>query len=48
MNSKKVGLLLVIVLAIAAFFYFDLGQYFTLDAVKAKQQELQQIGRAHV
>ena len=42
MNSKKVGLLLVIVLAIAAFFYFDLGQYFTLDAVKAKQQELQQ------
>jgi pyruvate/2-oxoglutarate dehydrogenase complex dihydrolipoamide dehydrogenase (E3) component/uncharacterized membrane protein YdjX (TVP38/TMEM64 family) len=36
----RILLLLVIVLAIAAFFLFDLGQYLTLASLKARQAEL--------
>jgi pyruvate/2-oxoglutarate dehydrogenase complex dihydrolipoamide dehydrogenase (E3) component/uncharacterized membrane protein YdjX (TVP38/TMEM64 family) len=37
MNYKKSGLLLLLILAIASYFYFDLGQYLTLDAIKQRQ-----------
>jgi pyruvate/2-oxoglutarate dehydrogenase complex dihydrolipoamide dehydrogenase (E3) component/uncharacterized membrane protein YdjX (TVP38/TMEM64 family) len=37
MNYKKSGLLLLLIVAIASYFYFDLGQYLTLDAIKQRQ-----------
>jgi pyruvate/2-oxoglutarate dehydrogenase complex dihydrolipoamide dehydrogenase (E3) component/uncharacterized membrane protein YdjX (TVP38/TMEM64 family) len=37
MNYKKSGLLLFLIVAIASYFYFDLGQYLTLDAIKQRQ-----------
>lgn len=39
-NSGKIVLLLLIAAAIAAFFLFDLGQYLTLESLKARQAEL--------
>jgi len=39
-NQGRILLLLVIVLAIASFFVFDLGQYLTLANLKARQAEL--------
>ena len=42
MDQKKIkiGLLIVIVLAIIAFFFYDIQQYTTLDYIKAKQQNI--------
>ena len=42
MNNKiiKIGLLILLASAIAAFFALDLGQYATLDYVKAQQQTI--------
>jgi pyruvate/2-oxoglutarate dehydrogenase complex dihydrolipoamide dehydrogenase (E3) component/uncharacterized membrane protein YdjX (TVP38/TMEM64 family) len=40
MNFKKTGLLLLFLLAIASYFYFDLGQYLTLDSIKQRQAGL--------
>jgi pyruvate/2-oxoglutarate dehydrogenase complex dihydrolipoamide dehydrogenase (E3) component/uncharacterized membrane protein YdjX (TVP38/TMEM64 family) len=40
MNLKKTGLLLLLLLAIASYFYFDLGQYLTLDSIKQRQAGL--------
>jgi pyruvate/2-oxoglutarate dehydrogenase complex dihydrolipoamide dehydrogenase (E3) component/uncharacterized membrane protein YdjX (TVP38/TMEM64 family) len=40
MNFKKTGLILLLLLAIASYFYFDLGQYLTLDAIKQQQAGL--------
>ena len=40
MNIKKLAVLLAIVALVAAFFVFDLNQYFSLDAIKAQQQAL--------
>ncbi len=40
MNLKKAAALLAIVALIVAFFVFDLNQYFSLDAIKAQQQNL--------
>ena len=39
-NKIKIGLLIVIVLAIIAFFFYDIQQYTTLDYIKAKQQNI--------
>jgi pyruvate/2-oxoglutarate dehydrogenase complex dihydrolipoamide dehydrogenase (E3) component/uncharacterized membrane protein YdjX (TVP38/TMEM64 family) len=39
-SQGRILLLLLIVLAIASFFLFDLGQYLTLDSLKARQAEL--------
>jgi pyruvate/2-oxoglutarate dehydrogenase complex dihydrolipoamide dehydrogenase (E3) component/uncharacterized membrane protein YdjX (TVP38/TMEM64 family) len=39
-NRGRILLLLLIVLAIAAYFVFDLGQYLTLASLKARQAEL--------
>ncbi len=36
----KIGLLALLVAAVAAFFYFDLGAYLTLDGLKARQADL--------
>ena len=40
MNFKRGILLVSIILLIAAFFIFDIGQYLTLESLKANQQEL--------
>ena len=40
MNIKKLAVLLAFVALVAAFFVFDLNQYFNLDAIKAQQQAL--------
>jgi pyruvate/2-oxoglutarate dehydrogenase complex dihydrolipoamide dehydrogenase (E3) component/uncharacterized membrane protein YdjX (TVP38/TMEM64 family) len=37
LNYKKSGLLLLLIMAIGSYFYFDLGQYLTLDAIKQQQ-----------
>ena len=36
----KLGLLLLILAAVAAFFILDLGQYLTLETLKARQADL--------
>ncbi|MES9878914.1 MAG: FAD-dependent oxidoreductase [Candidatus Sedimenticola sp. PURPLELP] len=41
MNSKRLITLLIIVALVASFFIFDLGQYLTLEYMKAKQAELE-------
>ncbi|MES9962268.1 MAG: FAD-dependent oxidoreductase [Candidatus Sedimenticola sp. 20ELBAFRAG] len=41
MNSKRLITLLIIVSLVASFFIFDLGQYLTLEYMKAKQAELE-------
>ena len=38
--NKRFALLVVLAVAIAAYFWFDLGQYFSLDAFKAQQAEI--------
>jgi uncharacterized membrane protein YdjX (TVP38/TMEM64 family) len=40
MNPKKLLLLLIAALAVAGFFYFDLGRYLTLDSLKANRASL--------
>jgi pyruvate/2-oxoglutarate dehydrogenase complex dihydrolipoamide dehydrogenase (E3) component/uncharacterized membrane protein YdjX (TVP38/TMEM64 family) len=40
MNLKRGILLVAIVMLIAAFFMFDIGQYLTLESLKAHQQDL--------
>jgi pyruvate/2-oxoglutarate dehydrogenase complex dihydrolipoamide dehydrogenase (E3) component/uncharacterized membrane protein YdjX (TVP38/TMEM64 family) len=40
MNFKKIGLLLLLLAAIVGYFYFDLGRFLTLDAVKQQQSAL--------
>ena len=42
MDQKKIkiGLIIVIMLAILAFFFYDIQQYATLDYIKAKQQNI--------
>jgi dihydrolipoamide dehydrogenase len=49
MNGKTTKLVLVAVIAalIAAFFVFDLGQYLTLDYLKARQHDFQQFYSAN-
>lgn len=37
--TKKIGLLFLLAAAIAAFFYFDLGSYLSLDYLKARQAD---------
>jgi pyruvate/2-oxoglutarate dehydrogenase complex dihydrolipoamide dehydrogenase (E3) component/uncharacterized membrane protein YdjX (TVP38/TMEM64 family) len=39
-SQGRILLLLVLVLAVAGFFVFDLGQYLTLETLKARQAEL--------
>jgi uncharacterized membrane protein YdjX (TVP38/TMEM64 family) len=46
-NTKKVVLLLAAVLAVALFFYLDLGRYLTLGSLKANRQFLLEYYAAH-
>lgn len=41
MSAGKIILILVIIAAVAAFFYFDLSQYLAFDYIKSQQQALQ-------
>jgi uncharacterized membrane protein YdjX (TVP38/TMEM64 family) len=47
MNLKKMLLLLAAVLAVGLFFYFDLGRFLTLAALKANRQSLADYYEAH-
>jgi uncharacterized membrane protein YdjX (TVP38/TMEM64 family) len=47
MNTKKIALSLVALVAITLFFYFDLGQFLTLAALKANRQSLLDYYAAH-
>ena len=40
MKGKKLALLLVLFGLVAAFFFFDLGQYFNLATLKTRQAEI--------
>jgi len=46
-NAKKIALALVAILAAALFFYFDLGRFLTLAALKANRQSLLDYYAAH-
>jgi pyruvate/2-oxoglutarate dehydrogenase complex dihydrolipoamide dehydrogenase (E3) component/uncharacterized membrane protein YdjX (TVP38/TMEM64 family) len=41
MNAKKIGFVVFLVAAIAAYFFFDLGRFLTLDEIKGQQQQLE-------
>jgi pyruvate/2-oxoglutarate dehydrogenase complex dihydrolipoamide dehydrogenase (E3) component/uncharacterized membrane protein YdjX (TVP38/TMEM64 family) len=41
MNAKKIGFVVFLVAAIAAYFIFDLGRFLTLDEIKGQQQQLE-------
>lgn len=47
MNSKRLLIIAVAIVAIALFFALDLGQYFTLEAVKARQVQIEAWRAAH-
>jgi len=47
MNSKRLLIIAVAIVAFALFFALDLGQYFTLEAVKARQAEIDAWRTAH-
>jgi pyruvate/2-oxoglutarate dehydrogenase complex dihydrolipoamide dehydrogenase (E3) component/uncharacterized membrane protein YdjX (TVP38/TMEM64 family) len=47
MKTKRFMLLLLVVVAIAAFFVFDLGHYLSLDTLKLHQQTLQEFTQMH-
>ena len=38
--NKRIALLALLAAAIAAYFWFDLGQYLSLDAFKAQQAQI--------
>ena len=47
MSAKKILLLLVALLAVGLFFYFDLGRFLTLASLKANRQALADYYAAH-
>ncbi len=47
LNNQKILLLLIVLALVASFFLFDLQQYFSLEALKAKQAELNAFQRAN-
>lgn len=47
MNRNRVVMLIVLVVLIASFFLFDLGQYFSLDFLKSQQSALETYRQAH-
>ncbi|ACH37487.1 membrane protein, putative [Citrifermentans bemidjiense Bem] len=47
MNLKKILILVAAVIAVALFFYLDLGRYLTLESLKANRQALIQYYAAH-
>jgi uncharacterized membrane protein YdjX (TVP38/TMEM64 family) len=47
MDKKKIAVLLLFMAAIAAFFYFDLGRFLTLESLKANQAKLVELYAEH-
>ena len=47
MNSRKIAVLALILVLLAGFFVFDMGQYLSLDAIKAQQAALDAQVAAH-
>jgi len=47
MNSRKVALIALLLVLLAGFFVFDIGQYLNLDALKAQQAALDAQVQAH-
>ncbi|WP_417791053.1 FAD-dependent oxidoreductase [Stutzerimonas xanthomarina] len=47
MNSRKVALIALVLVLLAAFFVFDIGQYLNLDALKAQQAAFDAQVQAH-
>ena len=47
MNSRKVALIALVLVLLAGFFVFDIGQYLNLDALKAQQAALDAQVQAH-
>ncbi len=47
MNSKKLFILLIGAVAVALFFWFDLGRYLTLEALKANREALLGVYTTH-
>ena len=47
MNRNRVVMLIVLVIVIAGFFIFDLGQYFSLEFLKSQQAALEDYRQAH-
>ena len=47
LNTGKVAVVLVIVCAIGAFFYFDLGRYLSLDTLKENRDRLSDFAEAN-
>lgn len=47
MNIKKVTLLVVIAALLAGYFWFDLGQYLSLDYLKSQQDRFQALYQTH-
>lgn len=47
MSKSKLIVLLVVLAAVAAFFLFDLGRFFTLDAIKAQQEDFLALFEEH-
>ena len=41
MHFKKLSLFVVLIVAVAGFFAFDLGQYFNLQTLKAQQSAIE-------
>lgn len=44
---QKIGIMVLIIAAIAFFFYFDLGRYFTLDYLKQSHEQFTRIYSQH-
>ncbi|MGA8261905.1 MAG: FAD-dependent oxidoreductase [Arenicellales bacterium] len=47
MNKTRLAVLLLIAAAVAAFFYFHLGQHLNMEALKARQHDIDAYYRAH-
>jgi uncharacterized membrane protein YdjX (TVP38/TMEM64 family) len=47
MDKKRVFVLLLVLTAVGAFFFFDLGRYFNLESLKANQAKLTELYAEH-
>lgn len=47
MSARKGALLLLFAAVVGSFFYFDLGRYLTLEALKANRARLEEVRAAH-
>ena len=47
MNKKKLIVVIAVLIAFGSFFVFDLGRFLSLEALKARQSELEMLYRSH-